>query len=167
MGLFGRKRQPPTAELPYAILPGGRTVDVVGEAFYQDALEAVAGGKTEDSCTLEKWAVLVREPENPYDSNAVAIYILGQRVGYLSRDDAEEYSILIDELWRKYGVRPACRASLTGGWRRYASDGKTIVDEGHYGVRLALAAPERLLGSQTFVSCDDEYLQEPPPPFGA
>lgn len=167
MGLFGRKRQPPTPEFPNAILPGGRTVNVVGESHYQAALEAIAGGKTEDTCNLEKWAVLLREPDNPYDNNAVAIYILGQRVGYLGRNDAEEYAVIFDELWRNYGLRPACRASISGGWRRYAADGKTVVDEGHYGVRLALAKPRDLLGSQTLTTCDDEELTKPPEAFGA
>jgi hypothetical protein len=36
-------------------------------------------------------AVLLPEPQNPYDTNAVRVLIEGSLVGYLSRDDAEAY----------------------------------------------------------------------------
>jgi len=40
--------------------------------------------------------VFVREPDNKYDSNAIAIYIEGggklQQIGYINKDDAANYS---------------------------------------------------------------------------
>lgn len=161
MGLF-RKKPAPLPDLPNVILPGGRSVNVVGESFYQAALESIAGGKTEDTCNLERWAILHREPDNPYDTNAVAVYIFGQKVGHLSQSDAERYAPIIDELWRSFGKRAACRASITGGWRRLARDGVTVTNEGHYGVRLGLADPEDLVGGRNMTLCDDEELAKPP-----
>jgi predicted Zn-ribbon and HTH transcriptional regulator len=37
------------------------------------------------------FAVLAAEPDNPYDTNAVAMWIQGLEVGYLSREDAQRY----------------------------------------------------------------------------
>lgn len=163
MSLFKKKPTIPEG-LTNALLPGGRTVDVVGESHYQEALELITGGKTEEAHDLEKWASLIREADNPYDRNAVAVYIDGRKVGYLSRDDAPQYGVLLDELWQKYHLRGACRANICGGWRRFDPTGSNVTDEGHYGVKLALAAPEDLLGAYEITACDDEKLREGPPP---
>ena len=37
---------------------------------------------------MEVYAVLVAEPDNPYDANAVSVWVKGLKVGYLSREDA-------------------------------------------------------------------------------
>jgi len=162
VGLFSKKAK----QVRNALLPGGQTIDVVGESHYQEALEQITGGKTEDSCDLEKWARLIREPGHPYDRNAVAVYIEGRKVGYLNRDDAQEYGITLDELYAEYNLRAVCRASIRGGWRRFDRDGVTVIDEGHYGVKLALATPDDLLGKHELTACDDEDLLAGPPPIG-
>ena len=42
----------------------------------------------------------IREPDNRADANAVAVHnILGQRIGYLFRELAEEYAALLDLAW--------------------------------------------------------------------
>ena len=69
-----------TAEPDDLLLPAGDIQDVVGESHYQAELEAIVGGKSEAACEVEKWAHLVPEPENPYDRNAVAVYIEGRKV---------------------------------------------------------------------------------------
>ena len=43
-------------------------------------------------------ALLVREPDNRHDQNAVAVMVYGHTVGYLSRDDAEDLADHLDEL---------------------------------------------------------------------
>lgn len=116
--------------------PGGE-VDAVGESRYQRVLEHLAGGKQEHAARIETTAVLVPEPANPRDPQAVRIEIGGQLVGYLGRADAPRYRPVVDELARA-GRVAACRALIVGGWRRGG-------DEGHFGVKLDLAAPEGVL----------------------
>ena len=72
--------------------------------------------------TLE--ARLVPEPDNPHDSNAVAVYIRGEQVGYLPRDPQPPQS-------RPPADLPVCEARLVGG------DWQDIPDpDRHLGVRL-------------------------------
>jgi hypothetical protein len=72
---------------------GREDLEVVGEASYQDNLWRVVGGpgSPNDRVRMEVYAVLVAEPDNPYDANAVSVWVRGLKVGYLSRDDARRY----------------------------------------------------------------------------
>jgi hypothetical protein len=111
---------------PLHVKCGGTfAVDVVGESFYQDALEAIAGRRTEHGWNLPARAVLVCENTNPHDPKAVRVEISDQLVGYLSRDRARKHR-------QRYGQRTVhCAALIVGGWDR---DGAT----GHFGVKLDL-----------------------------
>lgn len=67
--------------------------EIVGESYHMDALrrivqKAQAEGRAVSN-VAHGWAVLVPEPENPHDENAVAVTIDEKKVGHLSRDDAE------------------------------------------------------------------------------
>jgi HIRAN domain len=128
----------PTGQPTPVILPGGIEVGVVGESHYQDALTAIAGGKRPDGANLQTQAALVFEPTNPYDPDAVAVYVDGHKVGYLPRPAAQAYGPVGRQLaaQQQYGV---CRAVIVGGWVR--EDG----DTGHFGVTLDLAHPDELL----------------------
>ncbi len=55
--------------------PGDLEIELVGESHYQDALENITGGKTEDGHEMEKDALLIHNDENPYDNQAVVISI--------------------------------------------------------------------------------------------
>jgi len=140
----------------YALLPGGNSLDVVGESNYQGALEKVAGGKAERPTEVQAMACLVREPENPYDRNAVAVYMRGQQVGHLSRNDASQYAPILDDLSAKYMLTCCCVGRLTGGWRRQlpSSGGEPVIDEGDFGVVLGLAEPHALIGDQELTISD-------------
>lgn len=144
MGLLDRWRSAvaPIAEIgpssQQAMLPGGYAVKLVGEAYYQSALDSVCGGRTEDGHARECIAVLVPEPRNPHDRNAVAGWIEGQQVGHLSRDDAHRYQPVARRLSAIDAVG-ACAALILGGWDRGRND------TGHYGVTLSLAPPGRCL----------------------
>ncbi|MGC9973827.1 MAG: HIRAN domain-containing protein [Gaiellaceae bacterium] len=85
-----------------------------------------------------KWfrAVLIREPGNPYDSNAIAVYAdrVGQ-VGHLSRDDALEYQQMFEALSARGCSVATCPAFLIGGTKQKPS----------FGVMLCLSAPERVI----------------------
>lgn len=109
MGLFTRKSkatQPkpePTAAPRRAVAPDpswpNGSISVVGESHYSDAFLAIANGR--DAWMTE--ADLVPEPENPYDSGAVAVRISGKKVGHLTRDDACRLRPVIDGEIRRGG----------------------------------------------------------------
>ena len=104
----------------------GPAVNAAGESHYQDALEAVAGGRTAFGvCIPLITAELVREPANPYDPNAVRVEADGRLLGYVAKEDAARFHAVIDKLAAQ--DRPAtCRARLTGGWDRGQLDRGTI-----------------------------------------
>ncbi len=163
MGLFRKKAPEPQPR--DVILPAGEDayVEVVGESFYQDALLAIAGPKTDASCRKRKWAQLVREPQNEYDSNAVAVYIDGRKTGHLCREDAGEYAVILDEVWASYRLNCFCGAEINGGWLKVDAAGRTV-DEGSFGVVLELAEPDELLGEHTLEELSPQDLAAGPPP---
>ncbi|MGQ0669703.1 MAG: HIRAN domain-containing protein [Actinomycetota bacterium] len=81
---------------------------------------------------METVALLIPEPANRYDPNAVAVCVDGKIVGYLSRDNAEVLQPAIMVPHRRHDRPVACRARIVGGWDRGAGD------RGHFGVRLHL-----------------------------
>lgn len=100
----------------------GAQVDVVGEQHHQDALETLAAGRNAFGTRRRLLtAVLVREPDNEYDPNAVRVEAAGATLGHLSRDDAPRFHAIIDRLARA-GMPATCRAMLTGGWDRSRAD---------------------------------------------
>jgi hypothetical protein len=129
--LFGSDEGSSTETLNITNGPGTYDVDVVGESHYQEALESICGGRTEDSQRLEVEAFLVPESDNPHDSEAVRIEIQDQTVGYLDRETARSFRERMAEI----GLTPAaakCSAIIVGGWDR--GDG----DRGNFGVKLDL-----------------------------
>lgn len=123
---------------------------VVGESNYQPALKAAAGGRVvardDFDAAVHAEAVLVPEPRNPYDVNAVRVQINGQKVGYLPREDAADYRPALDRLWQD-GTLATCPARIMGGGKR------------PYGIFLHLARPERARRANTadgieVVDCD-------------
>lgn len=112
---------------------------IVGESFYQDALEALGGGRTERGVERHSHqASLMPEPENPKDSAAIAVLIEGRLVGYLSRENARAYRPVLDLVEAK-GLGVGCHASLIGGWDRGSGD------RGSIGVVLHLGSPAQLI----------------------
>lgn len=105
---------------------GEFSFEIVGESHYQDALEAICGGKTKNSIERYCVAYLLPEPDNPYDRNAVAVYINGLQVGYIDRQSARHMSKAMN------GRVTTLDAVIVGGWRRMNGD------EGSFGVKLDL-----------------------------
>lgn len=134
--LLGR----PSSEAKTRLLPGGLRVEVVGESHYQDALSRIAGGRKADRHDLHVLAALVLEPTNPYDPNAVRVEVNGLLVGHLDRKMAVAFQPVLRRLAERSEIG-ACRATIVGGWYRSPDD------QGSFGIRLDLAAPERLLAS--------------------
>jgi hypothetical protein len=89
--------------------------EVVGESHHRAALIALLmkwGDATAGKTAFQRAfapAALVREPNNKFDKNAVAVHVDGQLVGYVPRDAAAELA----EVLGRNG-RHECRAMLQG-----------------------------------------------------
>jgi rubrerythrin len=110
---------PPTRAVVARLYGGHDTLEVVGESFYQDALWRIVGGLRAETIRFDTQAVLVPEPDNPHDHNAIQVRISGALVGYLSRHDAATY---LQGLLRLMEVDPshlvALRGQIVGGGQR-------------------------------------------------
>src|SRR5205823_865644 len=90
MGLFSRLTSGGSASselrVDAILVEGdGNSVEVVGESHYLAALKSITGRRGMERVRHPVTAALVREPDNRYDAEAIAIWINGQHVGYLSR----------------------------------------------------------------------------------
>lgn len=111
--------------------PGNFEFEAVGESSYQAALALIAGPRDTQSKCIEVDAVLMPEPENPYDKNAVAVVVQSRIVAYLSKKDTSSY-----RRWMKLrGHDPQdcviAKALIVGGWKNEKSG-----SEGTYGIKL-------------------------------
>lgn len=81
---------------PIAVAPAGQAlvgagwddVEVSGESYRRAEIARIFTGlgRPEGGVTMQT-AVLVPEPRNPYDKNAVKVMVRGQHVGYVPADD--------------------------------------------------------------------------------
>ena len=130
-------------------------VPTVGEQSYQSAINRIAGPKTPDGPTNpQQVAILVAEPKNRYDPNAISVRIDGQVVGYLDREHAVWYGPLVR--WALGQQRfIAADAWVTGGWNRGRGD------EGSYGLELHLGTPAEcileILGDEITLRSDHRW----------
>lgn len=88
MGLFGSKKvQQATLPTtwPTAANVQLRHLDCVGESYHAEAIRSIVG----DLPVWFGFAVLLPEPENPHSADAVAVYVSGKRVGYVSKQTPE------------------------------------------------------------------------------
>jgi hypothetical protein len=146
----------------------GSLVAVVGEGPRQEALRAIADTATDATPFLgdlrdyalevaqeepeRRWfrAVLAREPDNPHDSNAIAVYAEGgQHVGYLSQEHASTYRQVFESVAKRGYEGATCPAMLAGGGDK------------HYGVVLALSVPVTSWGTCTPRSTQRSVLSGP------
>ena len=78
---------------------------LAGATHYQETIRA---------CRVGMPAQLVREPNNPHDPNAIAVFVNRQKVGYFARDVAEwaaknidsgrvRYKSVVEEVWSFVG----------------------------------------------------------------
>lgn len=119
-------------------LPDDGRVGVVGESYYQQALSLVCHGKASGDdfdSHIPVTAVLVPEPENKWDKNAVRVDIhtgdQSVKVGYLSSEIAQKYQPELLRL-RDKGFLCTCPARVAGGGDK------------NYGVYLHVVYPEDL-----------------------
>ena len=96
------------------LLVGGRLVNVAGESHYQEALREIAGSAASNrEVAVDTEALLVPEPSNPHDPNAVMVRIDGKLVGYLPRDEAVAYRDTLRALGER-GRTALCEARIAG-----------------------------------------------------
>lgn len=134
MGLFNRSSEPKalTPTSPYGKRPmwmtdgmaatgytGSEPLDVVGESFHQDELWTVAkvldGSRRGQEVRTQVMAMLVAEEGNPYDPNAVAVWIGGYPVGYLPRPIAPDMRAAIIRLQAENGQPVVLIGQVVGG----------------------------------------------------
>jgi hypothetical protein len=134
MGLF--KRRPPSPfTVSVQIYTGSEWLEVKGESAFQTVLESIAGPKCEDGYNLPVDVVLIREPDNQYDPNAIAVYATDPRtnqaakVGFVVKPLAEKLAPVLDEK-NAAGETVGMEGYIRGGWQRGNGD------EGHYGIWL-------------------------------
>lgn len=119
---------------------------VVGERYHEQALRRLLPGKLPmDGIDQPETALLVREPHNKYDSNAVRVEIRGQHVGYLPAEDARRYRPIFDHM-ANGGCVPRVKARM---WARprldYVIDRTgemKQIDTGKINCDVTLALPE-------------------------
>jgi len=120
-------------------LGGQDDLEVVGERAYQDILWRLSGGTVGDRVRHRIVAVLVPEPTNPYDTNAIAVQIEGQVTGYLPRATAQEYLPGLQRLMSAHGNYIALHGVIVGGGQYAAGPGRLGVslehDPADFGVR--------------------------------
>jgi hypothetical protein len=132
-----------------AIGDGQFGIEAVGTAEHQDELELVAGRRTEAGVDHLCGALLVPDPKNPYDANAIAVVIASRVVGYVPSNIAPslKYALRVGGF-----IAAGCAAKIVGGWAR--ADG----DIGDFVVRLDAQWPFKLR------SIAKETPPSPPPP---
>jgi hypothetical protein len=83
---------------------------VVGESFYQATLREQASQGT-DALTM----LLIREPDNKYDKNAVAVYAPAGQIGHIPKEDAPSVVRELVRLEKKYKMPIAVYGRIGSG----------------------------------------------------
>ncbi|MCC7537536.1 MAG: DUF4041 domain-containing protein [Deltaproteobacteria bacterium] len=113
---------------------GGNLVryEAVGEAYNPEQMQRVIAsvqGRTD--ALLAAW--LVPDPQNLSNPNAVVVWMLGGKVGYLPRELALTWRPILERLRARYGVAVACPGTL---------DPPSAANQGGFGVAVWLPALE-------------------------
>ncbi len=136
--LFGGSEVSASSPVAYRRLDEGPPLAVVGTWHHRDAIDSALGRHPEGHHEVVD-ALLIAEPDNEFDRNAVAVQIGGEICGYLPRFDAVRYRPVMDRC-RSDGLVPLVRAVVMSG--RLRPDGSWA----DVGILLHIASPARLLG---------------------
>jgi hypothetical protein len=120
-------------ELSVVELPGGAHCAVAGESFYGEEIAKTlptCWGDDEDDRVFR--AILVPEPNNEFDANAIGVWSSLGQLGHLPREDAALYRPLFDEIRQRGYDGGVCEAVMRGGTQ----------DKPNIGIVLRLSRPE-------------------------
>ncbi len=103
-----------------------KTLKSLGSRTTRKTSGAWLGGRGDPDAHVreEIFAVLVAEPDNPYDCNAISVWIDGLKAGYLSREDARRYRPGLLALEQKHGKPVALPGVIAGGGIRPDGPGR-------------------------------------------
>lgn len=121
MGLFDRFRSGGSAgatTVSAYLYPGDEDLEVVGESYRQDTLWSICSSAPGDRVRHEVVALLVPDPQNPHDPNAIAVHVDGGLVGYLARDTAVQYGPGLHALMARCDGQVALPGWVVGGGYR-------------------------------------------------
>ena len=112
-------------------LPEESRFGIHGESHYQPALR-----RTAEFATQRRFrAILVAEPDNKHDPNAIAVYSQAGKLGYVPRKKAPACGPVFDEIARQGYEAGVCTGVLYGGYR----------EKPFFGVLLSLSHPDDCL----------------------
>jgi hypothetical protein len=103
-----------------ALLEGHEDLEVKGESYRQENLWCVVGGRHRPEARVRKdvYAMLLAEDGNPYDPNAVSVWIDGLMVGYLPKDQAPTLRPGLIAAQEREGKPIALEGVVVGGGMR-------------------------------------------------
>lgn len=116
---------------------GTPNVNVVGESYYQSNISKICGRKADEEVAHQCVGTLIPEDDNPKDKNAVAVYLDGNQVGYLSKDEALRY--------RPALAAAAAKGYLVAGDARIYAYPPERARTPNAGVSLYLPPPEEVI----------------------
>jgi hypothetical protein len=131
LGLFTRK--PSSVSLSVVELAGGAYCAVAGESHYTEAITRtlkICWSDQKDDRIFR--AILVPEPNNKFDPNAVGVWSSSGQLGYLPREEAILYRRLFAEIRERGYDGGTCEAVMRGG----------TPDKPNIGIVLRLSRPE-------------------------
>jgi hypothetical protein len=133
--------------LDAALVEGNEDLEVVGESHRQESLWRVLGGphRPEVHVRMDVYAMLLAENGNPYDANAVSVWIDGLMIGYLPRDEARRLRHGLLALQEREGKPIALNGVIVGGGIRDDGPGRLGVflryDTEEFGLTASPTAP--------------------------
>jgi hypothetical protein len=147
MGLFSSKKPEPAhtdSDIDGIVFQiwgqrGWHNFDVVGESHHSAAIKGLLPPRRQgdNGREVEVPVVLLHNPDNPYDGNAVEVRASTGLVGYLSREDAARYAPTLSAL-QAQGWIPATTARVWG-YEGYSEDREFVGS-----VRVDLGEPHML-----------------------
>ena len=146
------------------VYQGRHDLEVVGESNYQEALWRVVGGRTTERVRVDVEAILTIESDNPYDSNAISVWIGGFKVGYLCREDAAAYRPGLRALEERESRPIALLGVVTGGGIREDGPGRLGVwlscNPAHFGIQPIVPPPTAALRATMRTGLTDALLTD-------